>query len=132
MKKLLIIVSLAFLFVACGHGKTRHFPTGADSSNTAEVFVIRNNNLFGWGFSLKVYFDDTVIARLRAGDHVSFHVETGMHTVGISKSHITVPFSAGQKYYFLISADISQFGFEIDRLGSLQGENWIAKTNPLQ
>jgi hypothetical protein len=132
MKKYLILVSLLFFLFACSHGKTHHFPSIEDSADAAEVFIIRNNNLFGWGFSLKVLFDDAVIARLRAGEYISFYVMPDFHTVGISKSSITVPFSAGQKYYFLISADYTQFGFEIDRISTLKGENWIAKTKPIK
>ena len=132
MKKYLILVSLPFFLFACSHGKTHHFSSIEDSADAAEVFIIRNNNLFGWGFSLQVLFDDAVIARLRAGEYISFYVVPGFHTVGISKSSITVPCSAGQKYYFLISADYTQFGFEIDRISTPKGENWIAKTKPLK
>lgn len=132
MKRLLVFVSLTLLLLACSHGKTQHFPSIDDSTDAPEVFIIRNNNLFGWGFSLRVIFNDVVVARLRAGEHISFYVEPGFHTVGISKSSMTVPCRAGQKYYFLISADYTKFGFEIDRIGTQKGENWIAKTKPLK
>jgi hypothetical protein len=132
MKKLFVFISLTLLLSACSHGKTQHFRSTADSADAAEVFIIRNNNLFGWGFSLGVIFNDMVIARLRRGEHISFYVEPGFHTVGISKSTLSVPFRSGHKYYFLISADYTQFGFEIDRISSQKGENWIAKTKPLK
>jgi len=132
MKKRLVFVFLTLLLFTCSHGKTQHFTSIDDSTDAAQVFIIRNNNLFGWGFSLKVIFNDVVVARLHAGEHISFYVEPGLHTVGTSKSSMTVPCRAGEKYYFLISADYTQFGFEIDRISTQKGENWIAKTKPLK
>ena len=132
MKKLLVILSLALLSSACSHGKTEHFPDLGQSAETAEIFIIRNNNLMGWGFSVSVYYDDMAIANLRAGEHLSFFVEPGFHSVGTSDSRITVPLNAGQKHYFLISAEYSQFGFEISRISNEKGEGWITKTRPLE
>ena len=132
MKKLLLIVSLALIATACSHGKTEHFPDLAQTTETAEIFIIRNNNLLGWGFSVKVFYDEMLIANLRAGEHLSFFVPPGFHTVGTSDDQITVPLDAGQKHYFLISADYSQFGFEISRISDEKGENWLSKTKPLK
>ena len=132
MKKLLILIPMAFVIAACAHGKTEYFPDAGQTEDAAEVFIIRNNNLLGMGFSLKVQFDENVIARLRAGEHISFFTEPGFHSVGTSDTTIKVPFAAGQKYYFLISAQYSQFGFEIERISSLKGENWVAKTKQLK
>jgi hypothetical protein len=116
----------------CDHGTTEYFPDTGQTEDAAEVFIIRNNNLLGMGYSLKVQFDENVIARLRAGEHVSFFIEPGFHSVGTSDATITVPFATGQKYYFLISAQYSQFGFEIERISSLKGESWVAKTKQLK
>lgn len=132
MKNFIIVASLAFLLMACAHGKTDNFPPAAESSDAAEVFIIRNNNLFGWGFSLNVIYDDAVIAHIRAGEYISFLVEPGIHRVGVSESEILVPCAPGQKYYFLISADYTKFGFEIERISNPKGENWIAKTRPVK
>ena len=118
--------------IACSHGKTEHFPDLGQSDETAEIFIIRNNNLLGWGFSVKVFYDEMMIANLRAGEHLSFFVTPGFHKVGTSDKEITVPLNAGQKHYFLISADYTQFGFEIDRISNEKGENWLKKTKPLE
>ena len=45
---------------------------------------------------------------------------------------LTVPFAKGEKYYFLISADYSQFGFEIQRISSREGELWLSTTKPVE
>ena len=131
MKKTLTLTVLALLLLSCAHGKTDRFPTVADTSDAAHVYVIRDNNLMGWGFSLKVALDDAVIARLRSGEYVSFDVKPGFHSVGISEPTLTVPFAKGQKYYFLIGADYSRFGFEIQRIGNEKGEQWLSKTKPV-
>ena len=132
MKKNVTLTALALLLISCAYGKTDHFPTVSDTSDAAEVFVIRDNNLVGWGFSLKVALDDSIIARLRAGEYVSFYVEPGFHSLGVSQPTLTVPFAAGRQYYFLIAADYSRFGFEIQRIGNEKGERWLTKTKPVE
>ena len=128
MIKKLTLAVLALLLLSCAHGKTDHFPTVSDTADAAEVFVIRDNNLVGWGFSLKVALDESIIARLRSGEYVSFYVKPGFHSLGVSEPTLTVPFAKGEKYYFLIGADYSRFGFEIHRIGNEKGERWLTKT----
>ena len=132
MTKTIPLALLASLLFACAHGKTDHFPTVADTADAAHVYVIRDNNLMGWGFSLKVALNKSIIARLRSGEYVSFYVKPGFHSLGISEPTLTVPFAKGEKYYFLISADYSQFGFEIQRIGNEKGKQWLAKTKPVK
>ena len=131
MKKLFALSLLILLLLSCAHGKTDSFPTLDDPSANAQVYVIRDNNLLGWGFSLKVALDDSIIARLRSGEYVSFYVKPGFHSLGISEPSITVPFEKGKKYYFLISADYTSFGFELDRITDRQGEYWLERTKPV-
>jgi hypothetical protein len=126
--KLIILIALALLLFSCAHGKTEDFREPADPSDAAEVYVFRDNTLFGWGFSLKVSLDNEVVAALRRGEYVSFFVEPGFHSLGITKSTITVPFQKGKAYYFLISPDYSQFGFDIERLDDSKAEYWLTNT----
>jgi len=132
MKNSIALSMLALLLLACAHGKTDQFPSIADTPEAAQVFVIRDNNLMGWGVSLKVALDESIIARLRSGEYVSFYVKPGFHSLGVTEPTLTVPFAKGEKYYFLIGADYSQFGFEIQRIGNEKGARWIAKTKPVQ
>ena len=132
MKKKFALVILTLLLLSCAHGKTDHFQTVADTTDAAQVYVIRDNNLVGWGFSLKVMLDESIIARLRSGEYVSFYVEAGFHSLGISEPTLTVPFTKGEKYYFLIGADYSKFGFEIQRIGNEKGERWLTKAKPVK
>ena len=131
MKKIVILSFAAVLIISCAHGKTEHFPTVENQSEAAEVFVIRDNNFLGWGTSLKVVLDDAIIARLRSGEYVIFYVNPGFHSLGVSQPTITVPFEKGQTYHFLISADYTQFGFDLKRIGERQAEIWLSKTKPI-
>ena len=115
MKQTISLAVLALLLLACAHGKTDKFPTPDNPADSAQVYVIRDNSLIGWGFSLKVALNDSVIARLRSGEYISFYVEPGFHSLGVSEPTVSVPFEKGNIYYFLISADYTEFGFELHR-----------------
>ena len=132
MKKNLILLSIVLLLTACAHGKTENFPAAVDVADAAEIFIIRNNNLFGWGFSLGVTLNGAVIAHLRSGEHISFVVASGFHAMGISNKQVTVPCASGQKYYFLISVNYTELGFEIERISTPKGEQWVSKTKSVE
>jgi hypothetical protein len=102
-------------------------PAGA-----GQMAVVRNDNLFDWWVSVKVTFDDRVIGHIRAGEHMVFQAPPGLHTIGVADRGISVAVEGNRKYYFLISADTSQAGFEIERLDSRRGEEWVSKTKPLR
>ena len=72
-----VLLLTVFLMVACSHGRTDSFPSAVKPDTLGEVVVIRNDNLFGWGLSVKVTFNDVVIARLRAGEYVTFPAAPG-------------------------------------------------------
>jgi hypothetical protein len=130
MKRNFILLA-ALLTVACSHGRTASFPSAANPDSLGQVVVIRNDNLFGWGLSVKVTFNDVVIARLRAGEHVAFPAAPGLHTVGVAERGISVAVERHRRYFFLISAEDSPAGFEIERLDPGRGEEWVAKTKPV-
>lgn len=132
MKKLFVIALTTWLIFSCAHGKTDDFPTVDNQTEAAEVFVIRDNNFIGLGTSLKVALDDSIIARLRSGEYVTFYVKPGFHSLGVSKPTITVPFEKGRTYHFLISAEYTKFGFGIRRIGDRQAEMWLSKTKPIE
>jgi hypothetical protein len=132
MTKTIPLAVLPILLFACAHGKTDNFPTVANTADAAGVYVIRDNNFMGWGFSLRVMLNESIIARLRSGEFVFFYVEPGFHSVGISEPTLTVPFVKGRTYYFLIGADYTQFGFNIQRISDRKGELWLSRTKPLK
>ena len=128
MKKYFILMAAISLILSCSHGKTKNFPSVADSSNAAQVFIIRNDNLFGWGMSLEVALDGMAIAHLRAGEHVSFFIEPGFHSISVREFSVDASLREKRKHYFLISAESTQFGFEISRISDERGQNWVART----
>jgi hypothetical protein len=132
VKKIIVLSFLVSIVLSCAHGKTDKFPTPDNPADSAQVYVIRDNSLIGWGFSLKVALNDSVIARLRSGEYISFYVEPGFHSLGVSEPTVSVPFEKGNIYYFLISADYTEFGFELHRISDKRAEVWLAKTKPLK
>jgi hypothetical protein len=131
MKRFVILLALGLVF-ACSHGRTPQFPAAASPADAGQVFVIRNDNLFDWWLSVKVTYNDAVIARIRAGEHVAFQVSPGLHTVGVADRGISVAVEGRRRYYFLISAEDSPAGFEIERLDPSRGEEWVARTRPVR
>lgn len=131
MNKPFVLSLLALILLSCAHGKTDTFPTLDNPAANARVYVIRDSNLMGWGFSLKVALDDSIIARLRSGEYVSFFVKPGFHSLGVSEPTVSVPFEKGNTYYFLISADYTSFGFELARISDQQAQMWLAKTKAI-
>ena len=131
MNRIFIITLSALVLLSCTHGKTESFPTLDNPAANARVYVIRDNNLVGWGFSLKVALNNSIIARLRSGEYISFYVKPGFHSLGVSEPTVTVPFEKQNTYYFLISADYTRFGFELHRISDQQAEKWLAKTKPI-
>jgi len=132
MNRIFIFPLIGLLLLSCAHGKTDTFPTPNNPVANARVYVIRDNSLVGWGFSLKVALDDSIIAGLRSGEYIIFYVEPGFHSLGVSEPTITVPFEKESTYYFLISADYTRFGFELHRISDQQAERWLTKTKPLK
>jgi len=131
MKNLLALCAAALL-VACAHGKTTDFPATADPANAAQVYVIRNNNLFGWGLSVTVTLNEVTIAHLQAGEHIALRLPPGLYSVGITESRTSAAFEKGRRYYFLVSADYTPTGFEIESVAAGRGEEWLSKTKLLQ
>jgi hypothetical protein len=132
MKKYMVLIMLAFFLAACTSGKTEYFPSRGYSADAAEVTVIREKRMVGFGFSMQVLLDGKVIARLKAGQYVTFFTDPGVHNVGIPDSSVGAALDAGRKNYFLIKTDSSQFGFEIERISEGKAEFWMNQFTPLK
>ena len=131
MKRFAVLIMLVLILAACTSGKTEFFPSRVDSADVAEVTVIRQSRMFGLGFSIKVFLDGEVIARLKAGQYVTFFVDPGVHNIGIPKSTIPAMLETGRKHYFAIKTDSSQFGFEIERISEKKGIKWMAQSKSI-
>ena len=131
MKRYAALIMLAFFLAACTSGKTEFFPSQGYSADASEVTVIRKRRMLGMGFSMEVLLDGDVIARLKAGQYVTFFVDPGVRTIGIPKSTITVMLESGRKHFFIISTDSSQFGFEIERISEKKAGKWMAESRSI-
>jgi hypothetical protein len=132
MRKNLVLIMLVFIFVSCTSGKTEYFPPQGYSADVAEVTIIRKKRMFGLGFSMQVILDGEVIARLKAGQYVTFFTDPGFRSIGIPDSNITAALERGRKHFFVIKTDSSQFGFEIERISERKAESWIAESTPIE
>ena len=132
MKRRVVLIMLAFFLAACTSGKTEFFPSRGYSADVAEVIVIREKRVFGFGFSMEVIFDNHIIARLKAGQYVSFFVDPGVHSIGVRESTIDAVLESGRKHYFVIKTDSSQFGFEIERISEGKAESWMRQFTPIK
>ncbi len=126
MKRYLYLIILVSLMAACTSGKTEFFPSQGYSADAAQVTVIRDRRMVGLGFSMKVLLDDEVIARLKAGQYVTFFVDPGVHRIGIPNQSVAAALERGRKHYFAITTDSSQFGFEIDRISEREATSRMA------
>jgi hypothetical protein len=132
MRRYLFLTMLVFLFVSCTSGKTEYFPPQGYSADVAEVTVIRKKRMIGLGFSMQVLLDGEVIARLKAGQYVTFFTDPGFRTIGIPDSNITAALDRGRKHFFVIKTDSSQFGFEIERVSERKASSWMAESTPIE
>jgi hypothetical protein len=131
MKKYVLLILMAGIVAACTSGKTEFFPSQGDSADAAEVTVIRERRMFGMGFSMKVFFDKQVIARLKAGQYVTFFVNPGVHSIGIPNQSISTVLERARKHYFAITTDSSQFGFEIAQISEREAASLMAQAKSI-
>ena len=131
MKKYMVLIMLAFFLAACTSGKTEFFPSKGYSTDAAEVTVIRQKRMLGMGFSMDVLLNGEIIARLKAGQHVTFFVDPGVHEIGIPKSAIRAMLEGGRKHFFMITTDSSQFGFDIERISEKKAASRMTESQSI-
>ena len=116
IKNTTIIILLDLILLSCTHSGLQLPKPTPSATNSAQVSIIRERLLPGFGLSLSVTLDNEVFCNLRTGEYVFFNLKPGLHTLGLSGSTITVPFLPERKYYFLIKTYADKFGFEIERI----------------
>ena len=131
MKKCVLLILFAFFLASCTSGKTEFFPSQGYSADASEVTVLRKRRMWGMGFSMQILLDGDVIARLKAGQYVTFFVDPGVHTIGVSESTITAMMEGGRKHFFAITTDSSQFGFEIERISEKKAVSWMEESRSI-
>lgn len=132
MQTRLAFMILTLIFLSCAHRGLQLPESTPSASNASQVNIIRDSRFWGFGLPLKVMFDDTVICSLQAGEYVTFPVDPGFHTLGLSESTITVPFAPNRKYYFLIKTSPDKFGFEMERIDDEMGNYLVSISNVVE
>lgn len=122
----LSLMILALIFLSCAHRELQLPEPTPSATNASKITIIRENRFFGFGLALTVMLDDAIICNLRAGEYVTFEVESGFHSIGLSESKITKPFAAKRNYYFVIRTSPDIFGFEIERIDDRRGAYLIS------
>jgi hypothetical protein len=128
----LALMILALIFLSCAHRELQLPESTPLPLNASQVNIIRESRFFGFGLPLTVMFDDAIICSLQAGEYVTFAVEPGFHSLGLSESTFTVLFVQKQKYYFLINTSHNRFGFEIERIDDRIGNYLISISTVLE
>jgi len=98
----LALMILPFIFLSCGHRGLQLPEPKPSTTNASQVYIIRESRFFGFGIPITVVLDDAIICKLRAGEYVTFAIEPGFHTLGLSESTLMLPFATNRNYYFLI------------------------------
>ena len=81
---------------------------------------------------MQVLLDGEVIARLKAGQHVTFFTDPGIHNIGIPDSSVSAALERGRKHFFMISTESTQFGFEIQRISERNADKLMANSRPIE
>ncbi len=128
-------ISIALVvLVGCGYtgGTTKYFPRNDNLTDYAEIYVFRNNNVWGSALAAKVILDGFVIGSVGPGEFLRFKFMPGTHAVGLTTSSVSLQFKLDKKYYFLISVDdnaalsLGNVGlFELERITERDANKWL-------
>jgi len=128
----LALMILALTFLSCAHQGLQLPEPSPSTTNVSQVYIIRESRFFGFGLPLTVVLDDSIICKLRTGEYVTFAIEPGFHTLGLSESKLMVPFATKKNYYFLIKTSPDKFGFEVERIDDRRGAHLISTSKILE
>ncbi len=128
----LSLMILPFIFLSCGHRGLQLPEPTPSTTNASQVYIIRESRFFSFGIPLTVVLNDANICKLQAGEYVTFAIEPGFHTLGLSESTLMVPFATKRSYYFLIKTSPNKFGFEIEKIDDGTGVYLISISKILE
>ena len=132
MQMRLSLIILPFIFLSCAHRGLQLPEPTPSTTNASQIYIIRESRFFSFGIPLTVVLDDANICKLKAGEYVTFAVEPGFHTLGLSESTLMMPFVARRNYFFLIKTSPDKFGFEIEKIDDGTGVYLISISKVLE
>jgi hypothetical protein len=104
---------LSIILAGCAHGPLNPLPP-VDPKTAATVMVIRESHFVGSGASVTITLDDDQLFAMWSGEHVSFAVAPGEHSVGVRTHngfHVVhnralVVAEPGRTYYFEVRPNL--------------------------
>ena len=103
-------VALVVGLLACAETLTDHFPPPLNPATSAEVFVLRDQDIILAETKVELALDRWVIAHMGPGEFVKFYLGPGKHSLAVAEADIivneteeVVDFQAAKTYYFVIS-----------------------------
>lgn len=114
MKKIAWPIMLVLL-TACATSSRGYIPEPKDAARTAQVTFMRSKNFYSGGLNAKVTLDGYRVATVGPGHYITFPVDPGTHSLGITESSVSVKLTPSEQYYFMVSVAPGG-GFEIERI----------------
>jgi hypothetical protein len=128
MKHFLAILLLSALTFGCASKIYQAAPPLANSTEFAEVFIIRNNAYLYDYVGIEVMLDGSKIARLGRRDYIRIKVNPGSHAIGTTAGTVTLNMEQGQAYYFLTSIGYYDGIRDPERLDEIEAQRRIVKS----
>ena len=128
MNHRVLLLAIFVVLAGCTGGITAKFPRFDNLKDAAEVYVIRNDNIWGAALPAKVVYQGFIIAHLYTSEYIQLKLPPGSHSIGMTVASLNLELERGRKYYFLISPPPGGHGFEIERISEAEGENWLKKS----
>jgi hypothetical protein len=128
----------AIILTGCAAMGPKFTQAPAPNTDSALVYIYRNNSLAWGGRDAYFYVDDINIADLSRNGYTFFKVKPGVHklkqkwpidlTLGLKKLELSAQWEAGKTYYYEFSTDAMankiywtlQLTAESDAIGSIQ------------
>src|ERR687888_540025 len=84
MRKSVLFASCAAVLAGCaGSGRLGELPATAPGAHAGKLVVLRTSSLYAVASSYYVTLDGREVFVLRSGEHTTFAVPPGPHTVGV-------------------------------------------------
>ena len=125
------------LMIGCTAGpiKTNPLPYLGEPEKAAEVFVIREDTIYGGAFSSFIMVDDKEVFGIKYGEYTKFKLSSGKHTLGVKTyalfgipviDTIEIDLAPKSKNHYFLSKSFQSA--TIKRLQPQEGEALISKT----
>jgi hypothetical protein len=126
-----VITLGVFLILGCAHGQVGNLPALVNSDESAEIFVVREDNILGGAVITTIAIDGTNIAAIECGEYVRLKINPGNHTFSVNvflslPDSLQYDIKPRSRYYIKVYPTFSKFHIEI--IGAEEGEKMVHKS----